>query len=144
MSVSTRRFQADIQVIEADYGSILTHLLHYPAPSPAYPFNPSLILAQANFLQHDVSPTAGVEVVIQNQDLLGIKVSDRSKIDLSVDSPTAWRPGGLNTPPMRPNSARDRAKVGVTGIAQGLFERAQKAGLDKAFADFRVSYWSVL
>lgn len=127
-------------VIEADYPSILTHLLHYPAPSDTYPFNPSLILSQANFLRHDVTPTAGVEVVLQNQELLGVKATDRSRINLDVESPTAWRPG--RTPSPRINAARDRARAGVSGLAAGLFERAQKAGLDKAFLstvnDFRV------
>lgn len=118
-------------MIEADYGSILTHLLHYPAPSDTYPFNPSLILSQANFLRHDVSPTAGVTIVIQNQDLLGVKATDRNRITIDHDSPTAWRPGG--TPSPRPHSSRDRTRAGVSGLAAGLFERAQKAGLDKAF-----------
>jgi TBC1 domain family protein 5 len=102
-----------------------------------------LILQQANFLRHEVSPAAGVEVVIQNQELLGVKVSDRRKIDLDVESPVAWRPGGRSTPTSQANSARDRTRAGVSGLAAGLFERAQKAGLDKAFRstvnDFRVS-----
>ena len=64
---------SDTAVIEADYSTLLTNLLRYPAPSSTYPFDPSLILAQAIFLRDNISPASGVEVVLQNQDLLGVK-----------------------------------------------------------------------
>ena len=93
---------------------LLTSLLRYPAPSVAYPFQPHLILAQAIFLRSNVSPTSGVEVVLQNQDVLGIKIKP-------PDTDTA--PRRLRQPP-RPLPS---------GIAQGLYQRAQAAGWDQAF-----------
>ncbi|TXT07366.1 hypothetical protein VHUM_03086 [Vanrija humicola] len=123
------------ELMDADYPTILTHLLHYPSPSPTYPFNPALILTQAKFLRNNISPAGGVEVVLQNQEHLGIKASGpeaRSSLDDSGMA-ESYRIGG--TPPSRQSSSR-RGKP--KGLAAGLFERAQKAGLDKAFADLRV------
>lgn len=123
-------------VIHADYPTLLTHLLHYPSPSTTYPFKPSLILTQARLLQSNVSSASGAEVVMENHELLGIKASGPDA-DASADpdaSSNSFLFGRGATPSPRPGSAtRGKARAGVQGLAQGLFERAQKAGLDKAF-----------
>ncbi|KAL1412025.1 hypothetical protein Q8F55_003022 [Vanrija albida] len=125
------------ELMDADYPTILTHLLHYPSPSPTYPFNPSLILSQAKFLSNNISPAGGVEVVLQNQEHLGIKASGHdTRRSLDDDGMAdSYRVSG--TPPSRPSSSSRAGKP--KGLAAGLFERAQKAGLDKAFADLRSS-----
>lgn len=116
-------------MIEADYPTLLTQLLHYPAPSPTYPFDPSLILSQAIFLRGNVSPASGVEIVLQNQDLLGIKAQppernrDEEPVRIRGQRPSRGR---LSQP-----QAQQRG-VGVQGFAQGWIDRAQAAGLDKA------------
>ncbi|EJT52581.1 hypothetical protein A1Q1_03383 [Trichosporon asahii var. asahii CBS 2479] len=119
-------------IVAADYPVVLTNLLHYPSPSPSYPFNPGLILQQAQRLRDDTSAASGVEVMLQNQELLGVRAGGSSTVDLS-EPPAS--PGysffGRNTPSPGPNG-RARARAGVQSLAQGLFERAQKAGLDKA------------
>lgn len=75
-------------------------------------------------------------MVIQNQELLGVKASPPDKpSDGDIDT-SNWR-GGRGTP-TRPNNKGRGANSGMSGIAQGWFERAQKAGIDKAIADFRV------
>lgn len=134
-------------VIEADYPVMLTHLLHYPSPTPTYPFKPALIIAQANLLRANVSPAAGIEVVLQNQELLGIKASGSEKPLIESEPSTPGFLFGRASPAQRPSSAPrpPKAKAGVQGLAQGLFERAQKAGIDKAIfstvTDLRVSLW---
>ncbi|WVQ80391.1 hypothetical protein IAT38_002496 [Cryptococcus sp. DSM 104549] len=145
------------ELIEADYPTLLTNLLHYPSPSSSYPFEPFLLLSQALFLRSNISPAAGVEVVIQNQDILGVRAAppDREKekdedSDIRDLRGSNWARGGGRGrgAGMRggsasvPSSVRARMqKAGVGGLAQGLFERAQAAGLDKAFlstvADFK-------
>jgi TBC1 domain family protein 5 len=114
-------------VIEADYPTLLTQLLHYPAPSPTYPFDPSLILSQAIFLKGNISPASGVEIVLQNQDILGIKAQPPER-DRS-EEPTRIR--GQRTPRGRPSTGQAQQR-GVQGFAQGWIDRAQAAGLDKA------------
>nr|XP_019048641.1 hypothetical protein I302_02414 [Kwoniella bestiolae CBS 10118]OCF27571.1 hypothetical protein I302_02414 [Kwoniella bestiolae CBS 10118] len=115
------------ELIEADYPTLLTQLLHYPSPSPSYPFEPSLILSQALFLKNNISPAAGVEVVLQNQDILGVKVNRTPRVP--AEQPPV-RGGFANGGSGRSGS---RGRAGMGGLAQGLFERAQAAGLDKAF-----------
>lgn len=123
---------------------MLTNLLHYPSPSPSYPFNPGLILQQAQRLRDDTSPASGVEIMLQNQELLGVRAGGSAAVDIS--EPAAAAPGysffGRSTPPPGGNG-KVRAKGGVQSLAQGLFERAQKAGIDKAIlstvSDIRVS-----
>lgn len=123
-------------VMDADYPTILTHLLHYPSPSPTYPFNPALILTQAKFLRNNISPAGGVEVVLQNQEHLGVKASGPDSRNSFDDDGMANSYRVSGTPPSRSSSSRPGGKP--KGLAAGLFERAQKAGLDKAFADLRV------
>lgn len=105
---------------------MLTNLLRYPAPSPLYPFSPFLILSQALLLRNSITPTTGVEVVIQNNDILGVKAQ-----------PPVREPEQIRNIPSR------APQRGVQGLAAGLFERAQAAGLDRAIlstvADIRVS-----
>ncbi|WVF66456.1 hypothetical protein IAT40_001196 [Kwoniella sp. CBS 6097] len=123
------------ELIEADYPNLLTNLLHYPAPSPTYPFEPFLILSQALFLRNNISPAAGVEVVIQNQDILGVKASPPERPPIENEDPSFRTrgpgSGGMNRGSVGRGRGGSRARVG--GLAQGLFERAQAAGLDKAF-----------
>lgn len=102
------------ELLSGDHPMLLTSLLRYPAPSVAYPFQPHLILAQAIFLRSNVSPTSGVEVVLQNQDVLGIKV----------------KPPDTDAAPKPP---RQPPRPLPSGIAQGLYQRAQAAGWDQAF-----------
>lgn len=136
-------------VIEADYPTLLTHLLHYPAPSSTYPFEPSLILSQAVFLRDNISPASGVEVVIQNQDVLGVKAQPPERSDTP---PPVALPNGRAGPssirtriPISQNQSHPQSRpgAGVQGFAQGWLERAQSAGLDKAVlsavSDLRVS-----
>ncbi|WVQ64733.1 uncharacterized protein L199_002900 [Kwoniella botswanensis] len=112
------------ELIEADYPTLLTQLLHYPSPSPSYPFEPSLILSQAVYLKANISPAAGVEVVLQNQDILGVKISRGQQAQQATDG----------RPSVRVEPGRgSRGRAGMGGLAQGLFERAQAAGLDKTF-----------
>nr|XP_019002644.1 uncharacterized protein I203_04430 [Kwoniella mangroviensis CBS 8507]OCF66105.1 hypothetical protein I203_04430 [Kwoniella mangroviensis CBS 8507] len=112
------------ELIEADYPTLLTQLLHYPSPSPSYPFEPSLILSQALYLKNNISPAAGVEVVLQNQDLLGVKINRGQQAQQATDG----------RPSVRVEPGRgSRGRAGMGGLAQGLFERAQAAGLDKTF-----------
>ncbi|KAK8845414.1 hypothetical protein IAR55_006127 [Kwoniella newhampshirensis] len=122
------------ELIEADYPTLLTNLLHYPAPSTTYPFEPFLILSQALFLRNNISPAAGVEVVLQNQDLLGVRASppEREKDEIHQLRGSARR-RGMNRGSMGARGGPRGGKPGVGGLAQGLFERAQAAGLDKAF-----------
>ena len=116
-------------VIEADYPTLLTQLLHYPAPSTTYPFDPSLILSQAIFLRSNVSPASGVEIVLQNQDLLGVKAQPPER-DRS-EEPERIR--GQRAPRGRHSQGQTQAQQrGVQGFAQGWIDRAQAAGLDKA------------
>lgn len=134
-------------VIEADYGTLLTSLLRYPAPSETYPFDPHLIISQAMYLRDNTNPAAGVQVVLQNQDVLGVQAQpsgpkESSSPSLRGDSAFARAQGGLGRGrgvPPRTGSAPPRS--GMQGLAAGLFERAQAAGLDKAImstvADFR-------
>lgn len=133
-------------MIDADYPSLLTNLLHYPAPSSAYPFEPFLILAQALFLRSDTSPAAGVEIVIQNQDLLDVKAAPKNQ-EMDVNGPRShnsrFADGRGNGRTISGTVKERLQKGGMGGLAQGLFERAQAAGLDKAFIstvnDFRVN-----
>jgi TBC1 domain family protein 5 len=134
---------ADHKVIEADYPTLLTQLLHYPAPSTTYPFDPSLIISQAIFLRGNVSPASGVEVVLQNQDLLGVKAQPPER-DRS-DEPVRIR--GQRGPVRGRQETQIQAQqrgAGVQGFAQGWIDRAQAAGLDKAVlsavSDLRVGH----
>ncbi|KAE8543086.1 hypothetical protein D1P53_000573 [Cryptococcus gattii VGV] len=132
------------ELIDADYPTLLTNLLHYSAPSSTYPFEPFLILAQALFLRSDSSPAAGVEIVIQNQDLLNVKAAPRNP-ERDASDPSSYRTrfaDGRGNGRTISGTVKERLqKGGVGGLAQGLFERAQAAGLDKAFLstvnDFR-------
>ncbi|KGB77227.2 TBC1 domain family member 5 [Cryptococcus deuterogattii R265] len=132
------------ELIDADYPTLLTNLLHYPAPSSTYPFEPFLILAQALFLRSDNSPAAGVEIVIQNQDLLNVKAAPKNQ-ERDASDPSSYRTrfaDGRGNGRTISGTVKERLqKGGVGGLAQGLFERAQAAGLDKAFLstvnDFR-------
>jgi len=133
------RLVTDTAVIEADYSTLLTNLLRYPAPSPTYPFDPSLIMAQAIFLRDNISPASGVEVVLQNQDLLGVKAQPPERERERAEEPirraglvrgsaaVRGRPSTLASPGQGTGQ-----KAGVQGFAQGWIDRAQAAGLDKA------------
>ncbi|ORY25154.1 rab-GTPase-TBC domain-containing protein [Naematelia encephala] len=116
------------ELLEADYPTLLTHLLHYPAPNP-YPFSPYLILSQALLLRDDISPSSGVEVVIQNQDILGVSAKPPDRLPEEVRRPMR---GGGGAAMYRGNGRGRGAPRGMQGLAAGLFERAQAAGLDKA------------
>jgi TBC1 domain family protein 5 len=116
-------------VLEADYPTLLTNLLRYPAPSEIYPFDPHLIVSQAIFLRSNITPAAGVEVVIQNQDILGVRAQPPERPpeesrDRGGRGRETVRGGGMN------GSVRGRGGVrgGYGGLAAGLFERAQAAG----------------
>lgn len=143
-------------MIEADYPTLLTNLLHYPAPSSTYPFEPSLILSQAVFLRGNITSASGVQVVIQNQDTLGVKAQppERSGSE-AVSSNRGWSNRGRGRGRVSINSQSQgqvrgspgaSAGAGVQGFAQGWIDRAQAAGLDKAVlsavSDLRVSYHS--
>ncbi|WVQ94062.1 hypothetical protein IAU59_001140 [Kwoniella sp. CBS 9459] len=131
------------ELIAADYPTLLTNLLHYPAPSTTYPFEPFLILSQALFLRNNISPAAGVEVVIQNQDILGVKASPPERPPEEYDAGRSPRNrsagqagisrGNFGSGRGRGRGGSGSGRPGVGGLAQGLFERAQAAGLDKAF-----------
>ena len=129
----------DTAVIEADYSALLTNLLRYPAPSPTYPFDPSLILAQAIFLRDNISPASGVEVVLQNQDLLGVKAQPPEREQERAEEPIRRAGPGRGSAPVRGRPSTSASpgqgmgqKAGVQGFAQGWIDRAQAAGLDKA------------
>lgn len=116
-----------VSVLDADHGGLLTNLLRYPSPSPTYPFEPSLIMSQALLLRSNVTPATGVEVVIQNQETLGVKAQPPEPAEPT--HPARRRGGGAGgggqssrgrPPPQVPR--------GVQGLAAGLFERAQAAG----------------
>lgn len=111
-----------VSVLDADHGGLLTNLLRYPSPSPTYPFEPSLIMSQALLLRSNVTPATGVEVVIQNQETLGVKAQPPEPVEPT--HPARRRGGGQSSrgrpPPQVPR--------GVQGLAAGLFERAQAAG----------------
>ncbi|KAI9635956.1 rab-GTPase-TBC domain-containing protein [Dioszegia hungarica] len=112
------------------YSTLLSKLLRYPSSSTQYPFSPHLILAQALFLRGNVTPAGGVEVVLQNQDLLGIRAAPPERTERDDHQPRRLNHGRTaNTRPPPPQPYRP----GVQGLAQGLFERAQAAGLDKTF-----------
>ena len=115
-------------VVESDHAGLLTNLLRYPSPSTLYPFSPFLILSQALLLRNSVTPTTGVEVVIQNHEILGVRARTTER----------------EAEPVRVHKAAPPR--GVQGLAAGLFERAQAAGLDRAIlstvADIRVSMLS--
>ncbi|GMK56522.1 hypothetical protein CspeluHIS016_0303620 [Cutaneotrichosporon spelunceum] len=126
------------ELIHADYPTLLTRLLHYPSPCDTYPFKPALILSQAMILRSNPTSASGAEVVMQNHEMLGVKAGGPDIADNPIDpdatTPTSALFGRGSTPSSRPGSAtRGKARAGVQGLAQGLFERAQKAGLDKAF-----------
>ncbi|WWC85741.1 uncharacterized protein L201_000607 [Kwoniella dendrophila CBS 6074] len=118
------------ELIEADYPTLLTQLLHYPSPSPTYPFEPFMILSQAIFLKDNISPAAGVEVVLQNQDVLGVKVNPPERSNEERSQTQSSSRGGYA---QRGLGRGSRGRAGMSGLAQGLFEKAQAAGLDKAF-----------
>ncbi|CAK9783198.1 RabGAP/TBC [Cutaneotrichosporon oleaginosum] len=126
------------ELIHADYPTLLTHLLHYPSPSKTYPFKPALILSQAKILRANRTSASGAEVVMQNHEILGVKAGGPDIADNPIDpdatTPNSYHLGSGTSPSPRPGSAtRGKARAGMQGLAQGLFERAQKAGLDKAF-----------
>ncbi|WRT63648.1 uncharacterized protein IL334_000571 [Kwoniella shivajii] len=118
------------ELIEADYPTLLTQLLHYPSPSTSYPFEPFLVLSQALFLRNNISPAAGVEIVIQNQDILGVKASPPERSEEERVILNSRNRGGMIS---RGSGRGSRGRAGMGGLAQGIFERAQAAGLDKAF-----------
>ena len=105
-----------IAVLDSDHAGLLTNLLRYPSPSPLYPFSPFLIMSQALLLRKSINPTTGVEVVIQNNEVLGVKAQ-----------PPVREPEQVKRLPRQPPPR------GVQGLAAGLFERAQAAGLDQGF-----------
>ena len=110
---------SNLIVLDADYATLLSNLLHYPSPSALYPFSPFLILTQAAFLRDNTNPSAGVEVVMQNHQILAIKASV-----LELDGHVPSRPSpGFRQPVQRVQSPRS-----MQGLAAGLFERAQAAG----------------
>ncbi|KAG9032142.1 hypothetical protein FRB95_001849 [Tulasnella sp. JGI-2019a] len=64
-------------LIPADYSGQLTALLRYPrfspgSTTPALTPQPTLLLRQALFVRSSPNPTAGVTIVMENRDLLGI------------------------------------------------------------------------
>ena len=129
---SSSIYETDNQVIEADYPTLLTQLLHYPAPSPIYSFDPSLIITQAIFLRGNVSPASGVQVVLQNQELLGIKAQPPERD--RTDGPVRLRGqrAARGRPTYQGQAQNQQRGAGVQGFAQGWIDRAQAAGLDKA------------
>lgn len=86
-----------------------------------------------------MSPAGGVEVIMQNQEILGVRAEPPERVE-SDDRPR--RGGNAGSSSVRAGSMPSTARAGVQGLAQGLFERAQAAGLDKTFystvADIRV------
>ena len=100
------------------------------------------MISQAIFLRNNISPTSGVEIVIQNQDLLGVKAAI-PRSDDGGGSDTRGPARGRGRGSSRGGGGFGSPRPGVGGIAQGIFERAQAAGLDKAIlstvADLRVS-----
>lgn len=145
-------------MIEADYPTLLTNLLHYPAPSATYPFEPSLILSQAIFLRDNITPASGVQVVIQNQDTLGVKAQPPERPESDTVSPSRAGPsrgrgrgrGSISSHIQGQGriGSGGGAGAGVQGFAQGWIDRAQAAGLDKAVlsavSDLRVRPDSVV
>lgn len=132
-------------VIEADYPTLLTHLLHYPAPSSTYPFDPALVLSQAIFLRDNITPASGVQVVIQNQDLLGIKAQPPERPVDHDERPVRRAGPARGRVPISHNlTQQQQQRPGVQGFAQGWLDRAQAAGLDKAVlsavSDLRVGH----
>jgi hypothetical protein len=95
-------------------------------------------------LRSNVTPAGGVEVVLQNQDILGVRAAPPEQVDRSPGSPR--RLGQHRTVTLSRPPAAHPGRPGVQGLAQGLFERAQAAGLDKTFystvADIRVRHTS--
>lgn len=85
--------------------------------------------------------------MLQNQELLGVRAGGTPAVDISEPASPGYSFFGRSTPPPGANG-RVRGKGGVQSLAQGLFERAQKAGLDKAIlstvSDLRVSLWQPL
>ena len=126
-------------VLDSDHAGLLTNLLRFPAPSINYPFSPFLILSQAFLLRNSITPATGVEVVIQNQEMLGVRAQppERAVDEIIGRKSRGPRGGGPG------HRGRPAPPKGMQGIAAGLYERAQAAGLDKAFmstvADLRVS-----
>ncbi|ORX33597.1 rab-GTPase-TBC domain-domain-containing protein [Kockovaella imperatae] len=117
------------ELLNADYTVLLTTLLHYPAPSQTYTLSPFLIITQAVFLRDNITPSAGVEIVMQNQDVLGVKAQPPEP----EQRPQHRRPNqsgrsvGRGPPPAQAPPLR-----GVQGFTAGWFERAQAAGIDRA------------
>jgi TBC1 domain family protein 5 len=74
--------------MDADYPTILTHLLHYPSPSPTYPFNPALILTQAKFLRNNISPAGGSRWCYRTRSTSASRLADRTQE--TALTTTAW------------------------------------------------------
>lgn len=119
-------------VLEADYPTLLTNLLHYPSPSPIYAFDPHLVLSQAIFLRDNINPAAGVEVVIQNQDILGVRAQPPERPQEERTSGSGRGRGGMRggqgVGAMRGRGG-SAIRAGMGGYAAGLFEKAQAAGM---------------
>jgi TBC1 domain family protein 5 len=112
-------------VLNADYPTILTNLLRYPGHSTDYPLSPSLLLSQAKLLRSNVSPTTGVQVVLQNHEALGIKPAPE-EVEREATRPRQSLNGRGRG--RGPPAFAGRTPPGVQGLAQGLIERAQAAG----------------
>ena len=80
-----------------------------------------MILTQALYLRNNISPAAGVQVVIQNQEVLGVKAQPPERAEDTLP------PRGRG-PPRAGASIGKTPKSGRQGLAAGLFERAQAAG----------------
>ena len=109
-----------------------------------YPFHPHPILSQALALRSNVTPAGGVEVVLQNHEILGIRASPPEGAKVEEErrhqAGPSRRPQGL--PGRGATGSPSQIGRGVQGLAAGLFDRAQAAGLDRTLmntvADLRV------
>lgn len=101
------------QLLAGDHSSALQSLLRYPVEAQV---QPSLLVKQAIFLRDNGrQPSTGVDVVMQNRDLLGIQV--RSADDHG-ESNGAQRSG--STSPSNRHSAQKFATVGRSPSANSI------------------------
>lgn len=137
-------------VIHADYSEALTTLLRYPVKDP--PLSISLLLSQALALREtSISPAAGVGIVMQNQELLGISAHPPSP-DIEEDlrrqqrrprplaggttgvAPSLASPSqfGVNAAGRMAQLQMGIAGLGLGDVAKGLLEKGQSLGIDQA------------
>jgi TBC1 domain family member 5 len=117
---------------------ILTTLLRYPPHSASFPLSVPLILSQAVLIRDNVAPSTGAAITLQNQEQLGIKaLAEEAEVEVETRRPMPRRVG----PPQGRQGVVQSSPL--EGLAKGLLERAQAAGLDKAIlstvSEFRVS-----